>query len=158
LELGGNSYPTVIINKTIWMAENLELLVQDSWFYNDNAENGKEYGMLYTWDAAVNTCPDGWELPKDEDWEELFKFLGNDEKAVKRLMEKPPEGINLKFGGYRTIKGDFMSLERAADYWTANSAGDLNAWLRYVIYKKEKFFRIIDDKRSGFSVRYIKRI
>jgi len=156
LELGGKKYKTTEINNQLWMAENLSLLVKDSWFYNDDAQNGSRFGMLYTWHAAMDACPDGWNLPTLNDWENLINTLGGEHKAYKKMLQDGDSGFNASFGGYRSVVGDFLSLERAADYWSASDVGDANAWLFYLIYKKEKVFKIIDDKRCGFSVRYVK--
>ncbi|TVQ16861.1 MAG: hypothetical protein EA361_03500 [Bacteroidetes bacterium] len=156
LVLGGKEYKTIKINNTIWMAENLSLLVKDSWFYNDNALYGATFGRLYTWQAAIEACPEGWRLPTLEDWSEMLHVLGGEEKACSALKPGGTSGFDALFAGYRTLKGDFLSIERAADFWTSTEAGDSNAWLFYIIFKKEKVFRIIDDKRCGFSVRYIK--
>lgn len=158
LELGGKVYKTVKINNLLWMAENLALLVKDSWFYDDNALYGEKYGRLYSWDAAMEACPEGWRLPGDKDWDELVMFLGDDPSAFHRLIPEGDSGFNALLAGYRTLNGDYLSVDRAADFWTSTEAGNLNAWLRYMIYKKDKIFKIIDDKRCGFSVRYVKDI
>jgi uncharacterized protein (TIGR02145 family) len=158
LELGGKKYKTAKINNQLWMAENLSLLVKDSWFYNDDAQNGNPFGMLYTWQAAMDACPDGWKLPTLDDWDNLINTLGGEVKAYRKLLMGGESGFNACFGGYRSVTGSFLSIERAADYWTASEVGDANAWLYYLIYKKEKTFKIIDDKRCGYSVRYIKEL
>jgi uncharacterized protein (TIGR02145 family) len=156
LELGGKEYKTVIINNRLWMAENLALLVKDSWFYKENALNGPTYGRLYTWQAAMDACPEGWRLPTTNDWEKTINYLGGESEAFHALLPEGKSGFHCVFGGYRTINSDYMSLDRAADFWSATEAGEANAWLFYLIMKKDKVFKIIDDKRCGFSVRYIK--
>jgi len=156
LELGGKEYKTVTINNQLWMAENLALLVKESWFYDENALNGANFGRLYTWQAAMDACPDGWRLPATHDWEQLISHLGGEAHAYHAMLPGGKSGFNCAFGGYRTINGDFMSLDRAADFWSSTEAGESNAWLFYLIRKKDKVFKIIDDKRCGFSVRYLK--
>ncbi len=158
LELGGKEYKTVKINNRLWMAENLSLLVKNSWFYEDNALYGEKFGRLYTWDAAMEACPQGWHLPDDKEWDELILHFGDETKAFTHLIKGGDSGFDALFAGYRTLDGTFLSVDRAADFWTASQAGGANAWLRYMIYKKDKVLRIIDDKRCGFSVRYVKDI
>jgi uncharacterized protein (TIGR02145 family) len=153
LELGGKVYKTTIINNKVWMAENLTLLVKDSWFYNDNAQYGPKYGRLYNWQASLDACPEGWRLPSVVDWQEMIDSMGG-MNAYPELLSK----LKVLFGGYRTIDGEYLSLDRAADFWTSSPAGEANAWLFYIINKNEKIYKTMDDKRCGYSVRYIKDI
>jgi uncharacterized protein (TIGR02145 family) len=154
LELGGKIYNTITLGNQLWMAENLSLLVKDSWFYENNAQHGAAHGRLYSWQAALDACPEGWRLPSVQEWQQMIDSLGSMEQAYHTLCD--PSGFHAVFSGYRSPKGDFMSLDRAADFWTSSPAGDSNAWLFYLISKKARIFKIIDDKRCGFSVRYIK--
>lgn len=110
-----NVYSIVVIGDQTWMKENLRVthfadgtpikeVVEDSdwndlsltskaycWFDN-NMENSKPYGALYTWGTAMNgeassdqnpsdvqgVCPDGWHLPSDTEWQEMELYLGID--------------------------------------------------------------------------------
>ena len=156
LELGGKLYKTIKVNNHLWMAENLTLLVKDSWFYDDNAINGEKYGRLYTWDAAIKACPTGWSLPSNDHWDELINYFGGEELIYHKLIVGGESGFNVQFAGYRSQHGVYLSRDRAADFWTSTEAGSANAWLCYMIAKRERIFKIIDDKRCGFSVRYVK--
>jgi len=158
LELGGKLYKTIKVNNHIWMAENLSLLVKDSWFYDENATNSEKNGRLYTWDAAVKACPEGWFLPSNEHWDELINFFGGEEHVCQKLLVGGESGFDVQFAGYRSQHGVYLSKDRAADFWTSSEAGNANAWLRYIIAKKDRVFKIIDDKGCGFSVRYAKAI
>ncbi len=157
LELGGKVYPTVELNNQLWMAENLNLeLDEGCWVYEENSLYGEWFGRLYTWDAAMQACPDGWHLPSNEEWEAMIQFFGGEKEAYHKLLESGEKSFNARFAGYRSHDGIFLSIERAADFWTSTEAGKANAWLRYLLYKKERIFKLIDDKRCGFSVRYVK--
>ncbi len=156
LELGGKFYNTVKINNVIWMAENLNYLTEDSWFYDNKPQHGEKHGRLYSWESAMKSCPKGWHLPTAEEWDNMINALGGDRDAYHKVIEGGESGLNLLLSGYKTVHGDFLSMDRAGDFWTSTEAGDLNAWLRYIIHKKENVFKIIDDKRCGYSVRYVK--
>ena len=46
---------------------------------NSHEEMLNDYGALYNWYAINNEkglCPEGWQVPTDEDWQELEMFLG----------------------------------------------------------------------------------
>ena len=157
MKLGDKVYSTVKLNNQIWMAENLNLeLDEGCWIYENNSLYGEWYGRLYTWDAAMNACPEGWHLPSDEEWSDMIEALGGEKAAYHKLLESGKNAFNVRFAGYRSQEGIFMSIERAADFWTSTEAGSANAWLRYLLYKKERVFRLIDHKNCGFSVRYVK--
>lgn len=69
------------IKDQIWTAENYagttcpdgtELVLGKDYFYpNGQESNVKDYGLLYTWEAAQRVCPNGWHLPTNEEWNEL---------------------------------------------------------------------------------------
>jgi uncharacterized protein (TIGR02145 family) len=92
----GTSYATVWIGGREWMAENLKYLpsvvgITESSFtipfyytygYDGtnvsdakNTSNYHEYGVLYNWPAAMNSCPQGWHLPKTSEWAEMEQYL-----------------------------------------------------------------------------------
>jgi hypothetical protein len=103
VDLEGNSYyKTVAIGSQCWLKENLNigdfrntlLGAQESncsniekYCYGNDEENCDSYGGLYQWDQTVcgenipgnertqGICPDGWEIPTDEDFRILEQFL-----------------------------------------------------------------------------------
>jgi uncharacterized protein (TIGR02145 family) len=109
----GRSYSTVVMgNGQEWMAENLSVFyfrngdpipvvkTAEAWqkagenrqpaccFYENNAENGKTYGLLYNW-YAVNDprglAPEGWHIPTDAEWLKLTDYLGGDMVAGSKM-------------------------------------------------------------------------
>ena len=70
----GQVYKIVTVGDQVWMAKNLNYEMAGSYCYNNNASNCMRYGRLYTWNAAMNACPDGWHLPT---YDELVSLIEN---------------------------------------------------------------------------------
>ena len=95
----------------IWMVENLAYPTAKS--RNDNPNHKSEY--YYNWeDASTNGCPDGWELPTQQDWDDLFYSLGNDAKELDKFMRLSVSG----YGNNGSWSDD------AGEYWTATEYND----------------------------------
>lgn len=88
----GENYKTVIIGTQTWMAENLAYLpyttstdtyslIAPCYYVYDYAT----YGVLYNWTAALNSCPAGWHLPSDADWQTLSNYLANNDYNYEKI-------------------------------------------------------------------------
>ena len=78
----GKTYKVVTIDieleggvfiKRTWMAQNLNFEVPDSYCYKDEPAYCEAYGRLYTFEAAVAACPEGWHVPTIGEWNLLFQ-------------------------------------------------------------------------------------
>jgi len=115
--------------------------------YTDNltAEIRSSLGFLYNWSAAAGTkdnnttvggaiqgiCPNGWRLPNNADWENLFKLLGESEVAGQKLKSvygwytlagsgTNESGMNCYPAGLAA--GNFVSLVgQQTMFWNTNS-------------------------------------
>ncbi len=160
-------YKTIKIGSRVWMAENLNFEVKNSWTYQNLPENGKKFGRLYSWDAAFQACPSGWQLPSDNDWKDLERFLAMPESEIEktedwrgtnqatRLVSDTSLGFNLLFGGYRNLPSNFLLLDSQAFFWTSTLLYD-SAWMRQLFIQNTKVYRRTRPKSWAFSVRCIK--
>jgi len=196
-ERDGRIYQFVTIGEQTWMAENLAYLPQVDrveeaqfeaerfWVYGfmgrdvneaRQSEMYKTYGALYNWLAACNSCPKGWRLPTDTDWQELEMRLGmsRDEanrrlwrasgETGKKLMSK--EGWFKNFGtdetGFKALPGGIRGLNgfEAAGYgayfWTASPTNGDNGLRRGLLFSETGINRTEDRRYIGNSVRCIK--
>ena len=75
-ERDNQEYCTVRIGEQCWIRKNLNYEKVGSMCYGNDPVNCQKYGRLYTWDAALKACPDGWHLPSDEEWGILESYIG----------------------------------------------------------------------------------
>lgn len=164
LEIGGLRYKTVKIGNQEWMAENLQLEVPDSWFINDDeatyGRNGKNYGRLYTWDAAMKIVVPGWHIPSRAEWEQLANFAGGYTVAGTKLMSRSlggtdDFGFNSYLCGMKSVDyGDVYYEGTESDFISSSSTG------RYsfdgMSLSNSRFLAEDFGKSYAYSVRLVK--
>ena len=99
-DIEGNQYKSIIIYGQEWMQKNLNVskyrngdsipqvtddnqwstITTGAWRYFANiTANGITYGKLYNWYAVTDPrglAPEGWHIPSNQEWNDLFKNLG----------------------------------------------------------------------------------
>ena len=156
----GQTYKTVVVGTQTWMAENLNYKTDDSYCYEDKASSCDEYGRLYTWDAAMDACPDGWRLPSDEEWETLRKAVNNGKNnSGKNLKSKEWNGDDvIGFSafpaGNRDDDGTYGGEGDYADFWSSSEDGDMGS---HVYLHGDSRDMLLDSAAKGraYSVRCI---
>jgi len=174
----GQNYDIVTIGNQTWFAENLNYETSDSWWYENDIENGEIYGRLYAWDDALTVCPSGWHLPSDEEWKVLEKYLGMSQIEVdKSGWRGTDEGQKLKSdtgwnidingtnssrfnalpGGVHTNIGEFESIGNLGSWWSSTEISNAYAWNRHLTYGEIQVHRYQSAfKSNGYSVRCLK--
>jgi len=168
LEIGGLEYRTVTIGNQTWMAENLQLNVPNSWFYNNDeatyGRNGKNYGRLYLWDAAMGISVAGWHLPTAAEWDQLANAIGGSGSAGTKLKSTTDwssangtdnYGFSVFPAGYR-YPGSFYNLGSNAYFWTASEYSSSLAYFRYFSTGASMGSDGYDKTRFAYSVRLVK--
>jgi len=152
-------------------------------YYDNSSTNADAYGALYTWAAAMNgatssnanpsgvqgACPDGWHVPSDVEWTELFDYLGGTNIAGGKMKETgnthwiiPNTGATNESGftglpsGNRENDGDFRFLNSRAYFWSATEQGSSYAGYSQLSYDHSDVGLGALTKTYGFSVRCVK--
>ena len=133
----GNVYRTINIAGVIWMAENLKYKAKTGAFYFDNDSNNMpQYGVLYDWKTALNSCPAGWRLPSGSDFQTLLNHF--DQKETWSKTGSDPYSFGIQLGGMQDYEGTFSEMNESGYYWTSTDYDPDNA--EYFSYL------LIDDK------------
>jgi uncharacterized protein (TIGR02145 family) len=173
----GKTYKTVQFGNLVWFAENYAYKPDSGsyWIYNDEQDYLKPCGYLYDWETAINNLPNGWRLPSKDDFEYLYKFIGNE-----LTQEKNLQIFQNYYCGYKDDKGCFC-LDAVTTFWSSsfqNSNNSLKIWYYYAIRPNSSGFipkgtvieltadgffprgplKISTNKNFGFSVRLVKDI
>ena len=107
----GKKYKTVTIGNQVWMAENLDYATSSgSWYFNNDSKQAEKYGRLYTWETACNSCPEGWHLPNNAEWDTLIQYLKNNNN----------NSFNVMLGGYRYYDGNFRNIDMTGIWWSSS--------------------------------------
>jgi uncharacterized protein (TIGR02145 family) len=168
----GQKYRTVKIGEQVWMAENLNFKIDDSWCYGDDEANGKIYGRLYTWEAAKSACPVGWHLPSRAEWQKLVDYAGGDSVVGKKLKStsgwkaykgKRVNGGDDNFGfsalpgGNRLSDGSFYDGAGYSGFWWSRGERDSGyAYSRGMGCYNDLLGEGAGRKSSAFSVRCVR--
>ena len=155
----GQVYATANVGDQIWFTENLNYEVpasirdyraEQSWWYNNDEENGKIYGRLYTWEAALSACPSGWHLPSNIEWNDILINNGVNQSELNiegwigtEIGEKMKStsgwndngnGTNasqfngLPGGTYNTYVGEFGGIGEDGYWWSSSQHSNESAY------------------------------
>jgi uncharacterized protein (TIGR02145 family) len=112
----GKTYKTVKIGTQTWMAENLNYEANHSYCYNNDTNNCKKYGRLYTQVQVMRPaqfCPDGWHIPSESEWEVLIDFLGGKKIAAEKMKSKTgwaKNGNGTNSSGFNALPGGYLLI------------------------------------------------
>lgn len=137
-------YKTVKLFGKIWMVQNMNYKVPDSYCFDGDPDNCMKYGRLYTWEAAKAACEelgDGWRLPTMEESAELDTRGSNK--------------FNARLGGYRNSNGKYLFLGRYGRYWSATSGGG-SAWYYDFFSGGQRVVHNDGSRSLGLSCRCLK--
>jgi len=184
----GLSYTVVKIGNNIWMARNLmymddgwkrnyDFVVENgvcaSWCYYDediHPDSCNKYGRLYTWDAALVACPDGWRLPTMQDWWDLIDFAGGSTIAGSKLKATlgwhntgngtDEFGFSALPGGLRnnTSNNMFNEIGTSGNWWSSGHSTDFAVAAKFNMHSDNNSVYTKDHgKVNALSVRCVRK-
>jgi uncharacterized protein (TIGR02145 family) len=187
-DIDGNIYNTVNIGGQVWMAENLKVskfnngtpipnITDDNLWrntfqsarcnYENNISNNEIYGKLYnsfTITSNLNVCPQGWRVPKIEDWETLLVNVRTSEawESNNNATNLKADSDNIFYfsalkGGYRSKDGQWLNIESNGNWWSFKSENTL--YQIEMDYSSNVKLTTIDNylyRTQGLSIRCIK--
>ena len=143
------------------------------------------HGILYNWAAAMDLsahqsssgkatagrvrgiCPEGWRLPNNEDWDQLFSTLGGHKIAGEKMKEPsqmwdPYYSILRDNTGFDAVPAGSYTEKGLQDYglqtyfWCADNFSRTEAWCCILYDYKNDGYSYLDYKCYGHSVRCVK--
>jgi len=130
---GGIEYKVVPLSGKCW-TENLRTPAIDDIPYNGiytcsscPAQLDTIFGLLYTWNAAVNICPDGWRVPTQAEWSRLKAYPASQLKSITYWLAPPGGGTDdydfnaLPAGKYNSAIERFEDLYGFAGWWASDT-------------------------------------
>ena len=136
----GTVYKTVKIGSQVWFAENLNYTLDNdqSTCYDESASNCLLYGRLYRGDDALTACPDGWHLPSEEEWQELFDYLGGTNLALDLLeVGATFQNTEIQFnllpaGRFWSSQVGYEFINDTGFYWTSTPGNTQFASTKFI--------------------------
>jgi uncharacterized protein (TIGR02145 family) len=149
----GKTYRTIKIGDQIWMGENLNYRMNDSWCYDDNFSNCTKYGRLYLWNSAKKACPSGWHLPNMAEYGKMFDAVGGEAEGSPKIIGAT--GFSIQPAGARNIFGKFVFYDEIF-LWTSTVEDAEHVHYVQLSDGGNGVGKYITEKGVGLSVRCIK--
>jgi uncharacterized protein (TIGR02145 family) len=167
----GREYLTVQIGQQQWMAENMAYESESPGaIYREDTPFLDAFGRYYSWEVALEVCPEGWHLPSEDEWDLLAESLGGHKEAggkMKRISMYWTAEIDStsNSSGFSALPAGFMETPEDVTFtfmgdlglfWTAGEKNRSDAFLRYVDIESDHLKDGSGGKESGLSVRCLK--
>ena len=152
-------YKTIQLDDQVWMAENLNFEMEDSWCYDNQTENCEVHGRLYSLSTISNACPEGWAVPNAKEWDALIDSFGGPKIANQKLSIGGKSGFNAIPSGSRYYVDDvahFSHIKLHGEYWSNTMVGDDEAWVQNFFLHGDELSRRKYSNKNAYSIRCIK--
>lgn len=169
VDADGNTYPVAQYGETTWMTANLKVrhdrLGNEATYYlpNEDSLTADTYGLLYDYATACRVCPEGWRLPTNEEWDELFNLSEQNMAANykdSQFWEGEVNSNSSKFSIRPAGSGNNGEYENNFGvktlFWSATKEDDHFIWT-FILEKGKDSIRMASQHPTyAFSVRCVK--
>lgn len=119
----GKKYATTKIGTQVWMAENLNYETEYSLCFANEPTNCEKYGRLYTWEAAMAACPEGWHLPSKAEFGTLLEEVDRRRDALlKTGSDDYGFSAIVGVGSYSEWGSSYAVSYHSAFYWSSTES------------------------------------
>ncbi len=151
-ERDGAYYKWTKIGEQIWMSENLKYALPEHVDMDKSIGFSAYRGRYYNYSQAMTSCPKGWHLPSDAEWQEMELIAGvwpmdlNVEGYISRVGIDTLPGFELMFGSrlmfdahlagsvskhqFSQGRYDQNDVGSRAFFWTSTKSDEVNAKFR----------------------------
>ncbi|MFZ6009406.1 MAG: FISUMP domain-containing protein [Bacteroidota bacterium] len=137
-----NTYETVSINGTVWMAQNLRY----------KATSYNSFGApIYSYQQSLNYCPEGWTVPSLDDWKNLFGHFGGYKDENGNNQGDPTKGFFGVARGSKPFMGADQFYQTSTPTWGTNPESG-----SYRIYLNDGTVTA-EIRKGGAIVKYVCR-
>lgn len=203
-DIDGNVYHYITIGNQRWMVENLRTTrfrngtviptttpvdqpIASEWGMSFNPiyqwpaggdeSNVEKYGRLYTQDAMLSDllAPEGCRIPTNEDWDELYLYLGGNELAIPQMKDAGSmywvndttartntSGFSAVPAGFRYLPGYFIGFGERAVWWSRTFIGGfrqgcwcIESYIKEIRSNSNQFHWSGESRDYAFPVRCI---
>ena len=152
----GQEYQIIEANGLWWMSQNLNFETPDSWCYELQDSDCDKWGRLYTWDAGMIACPEGWHMPDDQEWMNLISYYGGIHYAGEHLKVGGGSDFNALMSGYHDKEGFFGKGGVSSYYWSSTEQNKDYASFKGIYSQVDNVGTYTYTKADGLSVRCVK--
>jgi len=126
-ERDGKVYKTVKIGTEWWMAEDLAFKAKKG-SYTFGKDKGMENDYtFYSVSVSKKVCPDGWHLPKGEEYENLINYSGVAKPSSIIFLKKGKSGFDIVLSNVSCHKGKF-TYKKTGDPYAIYSCSDKHSF------------------------------
>lgn len=154
----GKRYPAVKTGGQIWLQRNLAYQTDGAVCWGEKPLMCENFGALYTWEAAMRACPNGWRLPGIADWDALIHAWGryDDKESYEALIYGGKSFFQAQLSGMQALDGSFGDLNEEGFFWTHNTSGSQEAFAIRFNGPQKAIWKIPADKKIKISCRCVK--